>query len=69
MSEFIEVRMRIEKVFDGSEMRYDIINSSETDTESFSEKFKKVLREDYDIEVYEYSGIINPLDEDEIYED
>lgn len=71
MSEFIEIRMRIEKVFDGSEMKYDVINSSETDSKNFSEKFKKVLSEDWDIDVDEYSEFVRTVvgEEDIIFED
>ena len=60
MVEYVEVGMKIEKVFDGSIMTYEIVGAS---SENLSKKFKKVLREDYDIEFDEYSGIINPLDE------
>ena len=66
MTEYVEVKMRIEKVFDGSAMTYEIIEAS---SENLSEKFKNVLREDWDIDVEEYSGIVDPVDVDEIYED
>lgn len=62
--EFVRVEMIIEKIFDGSAMEFRVLSTSG----ELSEKFLKVLREDYDIDVYEYSGIVNPLDEELVEE-
>lgn len=51
-SEFVELKVRIEKIFDGSSMRYEVINISPT----LSEKFKKVMIKDWDIDVDEYTA-------------
>lgn len=53
--EYIKVEMIIEKVFDGSSMRYEVIGG---DFLHLSEKFKKVLREDWDIDVDEYTALV-----------
>ena len=63
MVEFIEIKMRIEKVHGGSSMRYELINQSDNP----SEKFKEILSEDYDIEVEEYTSFVDSIN-DEIYE-
>ena len=55
--EFVKVEMTIEKIFDGSEMRFEVLESSE----KLSEKFKNVLREDYDIDVDEYSEFVRTV--------
>ena len=54
MHEYVEVRMRIEKIFDGSAMTYEVLDQSC----KLSEKFKKILMEDYDVEVEEYSALV-----------
>ena len=53
--EWIELGVTIEKVFDGSTMKYEVINQSSVE---LSEKFKKVLREDWDIDVDEYTALV-----------
>ena len=55
--EFVKVEMTVEKIFDGSEMRFEVLESSE----KLSEKFKNVLREDYDIDVDEYSEFVRTV--------
>ena len=68
--EWVELGVTIEKVFDGSAMNYEVINQSSVE---LSEKFKKVLREDWDIDVDEYTPLVATeetvidLDEEHIY--
>ena len=52
--EYVILAMTIEKVFDGSAMDYTVVEQSE----NLSEKFKKVLREDWDIDVDEYTALV-----------
>lgn len=53
--EWIKLGVTIEKVFDGSTMEYEVVDQS---TKELSEKFKKVLREDWDIDVDEYFALV-----------
>ena len=53
--EYVKIEMIIEKVFNGSEMRYEAVDGSD----DLSEKFLKILREEYDIELGEYSGFLD----------
>ena len=53
--EWVKLGMKIEKVFDGSTMEYEVVDQS---TKELSEKFKKVLREDWDIDVDEYTALV-----------
>lgn len=53
--EYIKVEMTIEKIFDGSSMRYEVVGG---DFLHLSEKFKKVLREDWEIDVDEYTALV-----------
>ena len=53
--EYIKVEMTIEKIFDGSSMRYEVV---EGDFLHLSEKFKKILREDWDIDVDTHSALV-----------
>lgn len=66
--EYIKVEMTIEKVFDGSSMRYEVTGGNFL---HLSEKFKKVLREDWDIDVDEYTQYIRLAvgEEDILYPD
>ena len=52
--EYVILGMTIEKVFDGSAMNYTVVEQSE----NLSEKFKKVLREDWDIDVDEHTALV-----------
>ena len=54
-SEWVNLGVKIEKVFDGSTMEYEVVDQS---TKELSEKFKKVLREDWDIDVDEYTALV-----------
>ena len=53
--EWVKLGMKIEKVFDGSTMEYEVVDQSTTE---LSEKFKKVLREDWEIDVDEYTALV-----------
>ena len=53
--EWVKLGVTIEKVFDGSTMEYEVVDHS---TKELSEKFKKVLREDWDIDVDEYTALV-----------
>ena len=53
--EWVKLGVTIEKVFDGSTMEYEVVDRS---TKELSEKFKKVLREDWDIDVDEYTALV-----------
>ena len=53
--EWVKLGVTIAKVFDGSTMEYEIVDQS---TKELSEKFKKVLREDWDIDVDEYTALV-----------
>lgn len=57
-SEWIVLEMTIEKVFDGSAMTYSVESASSVRPEFLSEKFKKVLREDWDIDVDEHTALV-----------
>lgn len=58
-SEWVVLEMRIEKVFDGSAMTYSVDSASSVRPEFLSEKFKKVLREDWDIDVDEHTALVS----------
>lgn len=53
--EWVKLGVKIEKVFDGSTMEYEVVDQS---TVELSEKFKKVLREDWEIDVDEYTAMV-----------
>ena len=57
-SEWVVLEVRIEKVFDGSAMNYSVESASTVKPEFLSEKFKKVLREDWDIDVDEHTALV-----------
>ena len=53
--EWVKLGVTIEKVFDGSTMEYEVVDQS---SKELSEKFKKVLREDWDIDVDEHTALV-----------
>ena len=60
--EWVKLWMKIEKVFDGSTMEYEVVDQP---TKELSEKFKKVLREDWDVDVDEYTALV-AIEESEV---
>ena len=53
--EWVKLGVKIERLFDGSSMSFEVVDQS---TVELSEKFKKVLREDWDIDVDEYTALV-----------
>lgn len=53
--EWVKLGVKIEKLFDGSSMSYEVVDQSSLE---LSEKFKKVLKEDWEIDVDEYTALV-----------